>query len=98
MADATGESLAAMVHANDKLLKALTILLALKDRHLLGELRTIFQDIISEDSELGAGDTATWAHLRHELELITTLVEGAEDPFADDHGDGLDDHDNAPLN
>lgn len=91
MAGTEGPPLAATVHANDKLLKALTILLAMKDEHLLGELRTIFAYMTQESPEMAQGSAATWEHLRHELSLIADLVEGEAD---DDDGEAPE----GPLN
>lgn len=76
-----------VVHANDKLLKALTILLTLKDEHLLGELRTIFKEVICESREPGHETPAVWRRLREDLALITSLVNSADE--------SLDGHDSA---
>jgi hypothetical protein len=72
------EALPALVNANDKLLKALVTLLALKDEHLLEELRIVFSAAIQNGNAIGEGDAPTWAHLRKELALISDLVDDME--------------------
>jgi len=75
--------LAAMVSANDKLLKALIGLLAIKDAHLLAELRTIFAMADHPAAPaVTAAESRTWARVRRELAIITDMVEGedAEEP------------------
>jgi len=68
--------LAAVVAANDKLLKALIGLLAVKDPHLLGEMRTIFAMASRPAATVTASEARTWDRLRRELDLITDMVEG----------------------
>lgn len=77
--------LAAMVTANDKLLKALIGLLALKDEHLLMELRTVFAMAEPDSGRDATLSDRTWAHVRRELEIITEMVEGSDD---DEFGNG----------
>ncbi len=67
--------LAAMVNANDKFLKALIILLAMKDEHLLEELGLVFTHMRLKSREMGKGSPDTWEHLRHEMALMTSMVE-----------------------
>ena len=74
--------LAATVAANDKLLKALIGLLAVKDRHLLGELRTVFAMAGVPDAGTSPAEARTWARLRYELDLLTDMVEGDDEPGA----------------
>ena len=76
--------LAATVAANDKLLKALIGLLAVKDRHLLGELRTVFAMAGQPGADATPAEARTWARLRRELDVITDMVEGG------DEADGAD--------
>jgi hypothetical protein len=66
------------VAANDKLLKALIGLLAIKDDHLLGELRTIFAMAEAPGAAANATETRTWDQVRRGLELITDMVEGED--------------------
>lgn len=75
--------LTAMVTANDKLLKALIGLLAIKDEHLLSELRTVFA-IAGQAREAHAdhAESRSWARVRLELDLITDMVEGDDDAAA----------------
>ncbi|WP_293477876.1 hypothetical protein [Phenylobacterium sp.] len=82
------QTLAAMVQANDKLLKALTVLLAIKDEHLLAELNGVFAAITAESSEIRAGGPDVWDHLRHELALISCLVAEAESEPDETDGGG----------
>ena len=65
--------------ANDKLLKALIGLLAIKDGHLLGELRTIFAMAEAPAATGTAAETRTWDQVRRGLDLITDMVEGDDD-------------------
>ncbi|MBS0332682.1 MAG: hypothetical protein JSS35_07940 [Proteobacteria bacterium] len=71
----TPDKLVDMVAANDKLLKAMIALLALKDENLLDELRVVFRHALHSGSEIGEANAAVWAHIHRELELIAILVE-----------------------
>ena len=79
--DTPATDLAATVAAQGKLLRAMIGLLAVKDRHLLDKLRTVFA---MADADLGAAATPaearTWARVRRELDLISDMVEGDDDP------------------
>ncbi len=72
------DAIATLVMANDKLLKALITLLAIKDDHLLDELSTIFVLAGRTRNEIGGATEATWAHIRKELKLIGALVDDAK--------------------
>ncbi|PZQ65775.1 MAG: hypothetical protein DI570_00555 [Phenylobacterium zucineum] len=78
----TGPDLAAMVAANDKLLKALIGLLAVKDGHLLDELRMVFAMADQHHPSVTPAEARTWARVRRELDLITYMVEGEDEPEA----------------
>ena len=75
MAVAETDALTQMVRANDKLLKALVTLLAIKDEHLLDEMRTVFAAAVQSRNEIGRADQPTWDHIRHELRVIGNLVD-----------------------
>lgn len=60
------------------MLKALIALLAIKDGHLLDEMRAVLFVARRDDSPIGDADAATWAHIRKELSSITDLI-GGED-------------------
>lgn len=77
-----------MVQANDKLLKALVTLLALKDEHLLSELQTVFVIAGRLGNEIGEANEEAWRHLRHELKVIAALVQSEDDDSISD-GDPL---------
>jgi len=81
----TTPDLTPMVTANDKLLKALIGLLALKDPHLLGELRTVFAMADTAHPGVTAAEIRTWEHVRRELDIITDMVEGDDDDRRDGH-------------
>jgi hypothetical protein len=68
--------LAATVAGNDKLLKALIGLLAVKDPYLLGELRAIFAMPARPSAADTSPEARTWAHVRRDLDLLTDMVEG----------------------
>lgn len=80
------DSVLALVNANDKLLKALIALLAVKDEHLLQELQMVFAIAGRTGNKIGEASSATWEHLRKELLMIAELVDG--DDGEDDDGDG----------
>lgn len=67
-----------IVQANDKLLKALITLLAMRDEHLLDELRTIFGLAAMEGNPIGNASAPAWKHVREELAMIAKLVEGED--------------------
>ncbi|ATQ43006.1 hypothetical protein [Caulobacter mirabilis] len=74
--------IAEIVQANDKLLKALITLLAMRDEHLLDELRTVFGLAALEGSELGHASAPAWRHIRRELAMIARLVDDDDEPTA----------------
>jgi hypothetical protein len=76
---AAEDDIAALATANNKLLKALIGLLAVKDRHLLGELRTVFAMAGQRVSASSPAEARTWARVRSELDQITDMVEGDDD-------------------
>lgn len=71
-----------MVAANDKLLKALITLLALRKDGLLDELRAVLAIAGQEGNAVGLASPETWAHVRQGLALIAELV--ADDDEGDD--------------
>lgn len=71
------EETRARIAANDKLLKALVTLLAIKDPDLLDELDLIFAIAGEQDSPIGEADRKTRDHLRQELEMIRALANKA---------------------
>jgi hypothetical protein len=60
--------------SNEKLLKALIVLLALKDEGLLDELRTIFTVAAMNGSEIGKADPQVWTEISRRLQVIEALV------------------------
>jgi len=81
----SGGRLPPIVTANDKLLKALISLLALRDPHLLDDLRTIFAMAEQEDNPIGEASDPIWIHLQAELRTIADLVEnGDEDDLSEE--------------
>lgn len=87
MSRAKTDALAHVVNANDKLLKALITLIALKDEQLLEDLKAVLALAGREGNEIGRADAPTWAHLRKELALISSLVEGGDEEDADEEDD-----------
>ncbi|AYC99406.1 hypothetical protein [Neorhizobium sp. NCHU2750] len=71
------EEARARIAANDKLLKAVITLLAIKDPGLLDELDMIFALAADEGSSLADTDRRTRLHLQQELELIRSLASSA---------------------
>ncbi len=67
------------IAANDRLLKAVITLLAIKDPGLLDELDIIFALADEEGSALAETDRRTRVHLKQELELIRNLASSALD-------------------
>lgn len=65
------------IAANDRLLKAVITLLAIKDPGLLDELDIIFALADEEGSALAETDRRTRVHLKQELELIRNLASSA---------------------
>jgi hypothetical protein len=60
--------------ANDRLLKALIALLALKEPGLLKELETIFTLAARENSVIGDATEATWERIESEMDAIDQLL------------------------
>ena len=87
MAAAPQDSLLNVVNANDKLLKALIALLAVKDEHLLQELQMVFTVAGRTGNKIGEASSSTWEHIRKELALIAALVDSEDDDHGDE-GDG----------
>ena len=67
----------ARIAANDRLLKAVITLLAIKDPHLMDELDLIFAIAEDQGSPIGEADRKTREHLRMELGMIRTLADKA---------------------
>lgn len=67
------------IAANDRLLKAVITLLAIKDPGLLDELDIIFALADEEGRALAETDRRTRIHLKQELELIRSLASSALD-------------------
>lgn len=82
MPQSPNPSLTPLILGNDKLLKALITLLALRDEHLMQELRTVFIVAHSHDNGIGDAGEDVWAHVRGELDLISSLIEDADADLA----------------
>ncbi len=59
---------------NEKLLKALIALLALKDEHLLDELCVIFDHARQRAGEIGAGSEEVWRGVNRQMAVLQDLV------------------------
>jgi hypothetical protein len=73
------KQLRARLFANDRLLKALTTILAIRDPDLLKDLRGIFQIAAARNNEIGNITRDAWVHLQEELDLIAELAGVAKD-------------------
>ena len=62
------------VAANDRLLKALIALLAMRDPGLLRELPTVFALAAREDGVIGEASEATWNRIGGELRTIRSFL------------------------
>ena len=62
------------VAANDRLLKALIALLAMRDPGLLQELPTVFALAAREDGVIGEATEATWERIGSEIRAIRGFV------------------------
>ena len=80
---------ASVVHAadirsrvNEKLLKALIAILALKDEHLLEELCIVFEHAQKHGGEMGAASPEVWRGVNHQIGVLLELAAGedAEEP------------------
>jgi hypothetical protein len=74
-------ALAQVVTAQGKLLQALVTLLALREPHLLGELRTVFA--VAQEEAVGPADAAVWALLHRELDTITRVLADPDEAHAE---------------
>ncbi|MDG2522397.1 hypothetical protein P7B02_12660 [Caulobacter segnis] len=79
MEQAVEDELRAKIEANDRLLKALMTLLALRDPDLLDELRAVFTIAAVEGSKVGDASPEVWAHIRKELAIVADLARDAPD-------------------
>jgi hypothetical protein len=77
-------NLATLVGANDKLLKALITLLALRDEHLVEELDTVVRLAGAHGGENGQAADPTWSHIGRELAIIADLVADADEEESTD--------------
>lgn len=80
MEQAVEDKLRAKIEANDRLLKALMTLLALRDPDLLDEMRAVFTIAKAEGSKIGRAEPEVWAHIRKELAMVAALAEDVEVP------------------
>ena len=62
------------VAANDRLLKALIALLAMKDPGMLKELPTVFALAAREDGVMGEATEATWERIGAEIHTIRNFL------------------------
>ena len=62
------------VAANDRLLKALIALLAMKDPGVLKELPTVFALAAREDGVIGEATSATWERIGSEIRSIRNFL------------------------
>ncbi|WP_174299662.1 hypothetical protein [Caulobacter sp. S45] len=71
------------VAANDRLLKALIALLAMRDPGILKELPTVFALAAREDGVIGEATEATWERIGTEIRSIRTFLksESPEEHF-----------------
>lgn len=60
--------------ANDRLLKALIVLLSLRDPSLMNELPTVFALAAREDGVIGEASEATWKRIGLELKEIRAFL------------------------
>jgi hypothetical protein len=74
MEDVVNRQLRARLFANDRLLKALITLLAIRDPDLLRDLRAIFEIAAARNDAIGNASSETWGHLEEELDLIADLA------------------------
>ncbi len=68
------EKVALTVAANDRLLKALISLMAMKDPGLMKELPTVFALAAREDGVIGEATEATWEAIGAELRTIRNFL------------------------
>ncbi len=59
---------------NEKLLKALIALLAIKDEHLLNELCLIFEHAQQHGGEVGAATPEVWRGVNHQMSVLQDIV------------------------
>ncbi len=68
------DEVALTVAANDRLLKALIALLAMKDPGILKELPTVFALAAREDGVIGEATAATWERIGSEIRSIRNFL------------------------
>lgn len=68
------KELRARLFANDRLLKALTTLLAIRDPDLLKDLRVVFEIAAARNNDIGNVTHDSWVDLEEELDLIADLA------------------------
>ncbi len=80
MADATTARLAQQAdfrsQVNEKLLKALMALLAVKDEHLLEELCVIFDHVRRNGGEIGEGPPEVWRGVDRQIGVLMDMAHG----------------------
>ena len=68
---------------NEKLLKALMALLAVKDEHLLDELGIVFDHARRKGGEVGTASPDVWAGVNKQIEVLVELAEGEDESEID---------------
>jgi hypothetical protein len=68
------KDVALTVAANDRLLKALIALLAMRDPGLMKELPTVFALAAREDGTIGEATEATWKRIGQELQALREFL------------------------
>ena len=67
---------------NEKLLKALIAILAIKDKHLLNELCVVFEHAQQHGGEIGTASPEVWRGVNHQIGVLQDLVSDEEEDEA----------------
>lgn len=74
MSDALARAADYRSRVNEKLIKALIALLAVKDEHLLDELSIIFAHAREHGGEIGNAPKEVWAGVDHQMDVLMDLA------------------------
>jgi hypothetical protein len=64
---------------NEKLIKALLALLALKDERLIDELCVVFAHAQTQGNEVGRASPQVWAGVNQQIDVLLNLISGEDE-------------------
>ena len=84
MVEAVARAANVRSQVNEKLVKALIALLAIRDEDLLDELCAVFAVAETDGGEVGRAPPEVWARVRKQMEVLQTLLDSTDEEEVED--------------